>query len=455
MEYGEDIMANLTPQEQLMLELTNRARMDPAGEAKRFDIALNEGLASGTLSAGPKQVLAGNDSIAKAADNHSAWMIDTDTFAHTETKGTTGFTGASPGDRMMVAGYEFTGSWTYGENIAFRGTTATLTAALQTEYIIQQHEDLFVDEGYAGRGHRLNILNDKFEEVGIGQQIGGFTTDGKTYNSSLVTQDFATSGEKVFITGVVYKDTVIKDDFFSVGEQQAHVKVSSTGATTDTTGTGGGYELAYSAGSDKTVDFAFSSGKVSVGLTLGSTNVKLDVVNGKEVWSNASISSVSSNVTELHVLGIAKTNLSSAATGQKLFGNDAVNVLKGNAGNDTLYGAGGADDLYGGTGKDVFLFTDVSDSKVKSTGRDTIFDFSGTGGDKINLSGIDAISKTTKDDDFSFIGTKAFTGHAGELRYEKQASDTYVYADVNGDKKADFAIHLDDVVALQKGYFLL
>lgn len=31
----------------------------------------------------------------------------------------------------------------------------------------------------------------------------------------------------------------------------------------------------------------------------------------------------------------------------------------------------------------------------------------------------------------------------------------YVYADINGDKKADFAIHLDDAVTLSKGYFML
>ena len=29
-------MSDMTPQEQLMLELINRARMDPNGEAKRF-----------------------------------------------------------------------------------------------------------------------------------------------------------------------------------------------------------------------------------------------------------------------------------------------------------------------------------------------------------------------------------------------------------------------------------
>lgn len=78
-----------------------------------------------------------------------------------------------------------------------------------------------------------------------------------------------------------------------------------------------------------------------------------------------------------------------------------------------------------------------------------------TSGDKIDLSGIDANSKTTTNDAFSYVRTKAFTGKGGELRYENQDSDTYIYTDVNGDKKIDFAIHRDDAVTLQSGFFIL
>jgi Ca2+-binding RTX toxin-like protein len=137
---------------------------------------------------------------------------------------------------------------------------------------------------------------------------------------------------------------------------------------------------------------------------------------------------------------------------QGLGGND---TLKGAAGADTLYGGAGADDLYGGAGADTFQFKALSETTVAASGRDTIFDFSAAAGDRIDLSGIDANTKTTANDAFSFVGTKAFSGKAGELRYEKQASDTYVYGDVNGDKKADFAIHLDDAITFEKGYFVL
>ena len=53
-------MAEMTAQEQLILELINRARMNPLGEAQRFGIDLNAGLAAGTISAAAKQVLAAN-----------------------------------------------------------------------------------------------------------------------------------------------------------------------------------------------------------------------------------------------------------------------------------------------------------------------------------------------------------------------------------------------------------
>jgi Ca2+-binding RTX toxin-like protein len=109
-----------------------------------------------------------------------------------------------------------------------------------------------------------------------------------------------------------------------------------------------------------------------------------------------------------------------------------------------LNGGLGADDLYGGAGNDTFFYMSLKDSTTSISGRDTIFDF--TTADRINLSAIDANSRTAKNDYFSFVGTKAFSGDAGELRYEKKASDTYIYADVNGDKNADFGIHLDDAM---------
>lgn len=151
-------------------------------------------------------------------------------------------------------------------------------------------------------------------------------------------------------------------------------------------------------------------------------------------------------------------------------GNDTVNgygghdILAGDGGNDRLNGGTGADKLTGGAGTDTltggsggdqFIFKAISDSTVAAGGRDTILDFVASQGDKINLSMIDANSRVGGNQAFSFIGDDGFSRKAGELRFVKGASDSYVYGDVTGDGRADFAIHFDDSLAFGKGAFLL
>ena len=50
----------MTAQEQLLVELINRARANPEAEAARFGIPLNEDLEPGEISSDPKQPLAPN-----------------------------------------------------------------------------------------------------------------------------------------------------------------------------------------------------------------------------------------------------------------------------------------------------------------------------------------------------------------------------------------------------------
>lgn len=138
-----------------------------------------------------------------------------------------------------------------------------------------------------------------------------------------------------------------------------------------------------------------------------------------------------------------------------LTGNASRDKLYGGAGNDKLYGGADGDKLYGGGNKDTFIFKKASDSAVSGTGRDSIYDFSKKQGDKIDLSAIDANWKASGNQAFKFIGDDDFHGKAGELRYTKYKSDTYIQADANGDRKADFGIHLDDSLSLSKGDFLL
>ncbi len=137
-------------------------------------------------------------------------------------------------------------------------------------------------------------------------------------------------------------------------------------------------------------------------------------------------------------------------------GNDTLNagsgndMLKGDAGADVLIGGQGVDTLTGGVDKDVFRFLALAD--VQSPGKsastfaanDTITDFAS--GDKIDLAGIDADVNQNKDQKFTFINSKNFSGTAGELRYD--SANNLLQGDINGDTEADFHIEITGVTAL-------
>ena len=149
--------------EQLMLELINRARLDPLAEAARQGIDLNADLDPGTLDSDARQVLVHNELLHNSTTDHAQWMLDTDTFSHT------GAGGSSPRDRMEAAGYIFTPYEVSGENIAYTGSTGSIS--LNRE-IVAAHDGLF-----KSAVHRLNLLEYRFAEVGISQVKGKFTSE--------------------------------------------------------------------------------------------------------------------------------------------------------------------------------------------------------------------------------------------------------------------------------------
>ena len=232
-------------------------------------------------------------------------------------------------------------------------------------------------------------------------------------------------------------------------------------------GAGGDY-LDGGVGSD-TLDYSTSDLRVKIDLTANSAaggDAQGDqIVNFESVIGSASADILYGSTFANTLRGGNGNDFIDARNGNdKLYGdggNDTLiggagfDVMDGGTGNDVLTGGALGDTLTGGLGADRFVYLTVTDSRNTTTDRDTITDFIRAQGDKIDVSKIDANSAASGDQAFSFIGTGAFTGSAGQLRYVKQGSDIYVYGDVNGDKTADFALQLDNLATIAAGDFIL
>lgn len=321
---------NLTSNEQYLLELINRGRLDPALEAQRYGLGLNAGLPAGTIGTDARQVLAPNTVLNQSAQSHSQWMLDEDVFAHQ------GLDGSNAGDRIAAAGYELTGAWSWRENLAWSGTTGTIDLA---DAIESHHEGL-----YRSEGHRVNTFDEEIKEVGISQLRGAFTNDGTTYDSSMVTLNFTSSGTNVFVTGVAFQDRD-GDSFYSIGEGRSNIWIAAEGWRVFTTDAGG-YGLAVSGHGSTRVEIGQGGATFAqIDMDMTNGNGKLDLMIGADGSRTLLLSAdatLISGLPDATLLGVADLELT---------GNEDDNVLTGNRGDNILDGAGGADQLFGGGGR--------------------------------------------------------------------------------------------------------
>ena len=372
----------LSAAEQYLLELINRARLEPLAEAARYGISLNTGLQPGQLGAQARQVLAPNALLENAAVGHSQWMLAADVFSHT------GSGGSSPFERMTAQGYRYSSA---GENISWRGTTGVINLEAA---IGQQHQDLFLSPG-----HRTNILDENYREIGIAQERGTFAYGSTTYDSSMLTEVFGRSGNQVFLTGVAYTDAN-RDGFYSIGEGRAAVSFSAQGVT-GTTAAAGGYALALTASTGVRVQGVAGSLSFSFSIGMAVGNVKLDVVDGNTLLSSGNIG-LGSGVNNLRLLGTAALQAT---------GNAAANVMTGNAGANTLTGMAGADRISGGGGNDYLLGGLGNDTLAGNAGADRLLGLEdcdllsgGAGADRLDGgSGADTLAGGADRDSFVFL----------------------------------------------------
>jgi hypothetical protein len=369
-------MTTLSQLAQLQLELINRARMDPAAEAARYGISLNEFInpaTSGVITADPKQVLAGNNQLTAAAVGHTAQMLATNSMSHS------GIGDFDPATRIANAGY--TGNNVRRpENIgtanAFANNPDPTKLPTAQAYALQfsesGHMGLFRDKpGVDTRGgpneeaggHRLAMLDPSYKEAGIGATLQYTNTGNSVSAKYFQTQNFGNQGTQSFLTGAVYNDTN-KDNFYGLGEAVSGVTVTVRNAAnavigSDTTGDGGGWSVGQPGGTYKVTFSAAGKATVAATIEAGSLNAKMDLVNGNEIYANAN-TILNEGAVGLRLIGIQNINGTGNALANVITGNAGANVLTGLGGNDTIDGLGGTDTV-------VFLGSQ-SDYKVTING---------------------------------------------------------------------------------------
>ena len=224
-----------TDEEQLYIEFLNRMRANPTAEGQRlatttdpnvlsayssYTVDLNE-LQAEFATNPPVPPLAFNADLIAAARWHSGDMFTNVYQGHYQTNGSTVL---DPGQRITANGYTWN---TYGENVFS-----------YAESVFDGHAGFAVDWGpgpggmQTDRGHRSNMLNGSFREIGVGV-VDGINGVGSPLpvGPQLVTQDFGRQpADTPFITGVVYYD-FNGNGFYDVGEGIGGVTVNTPGST--------------------------------------------------------------------------------------------------------------------------------------------------------------------------------------------------------------------------------
>jgi len=292
----------------------------------------------------------------------------------------------------------------------------------------------------------LDANGDNIYEYTITASDGIGTTTTRTFQFTVTDANEAP-------TAVAFANTVtsIAED----ASTELPTKVADIAVTDDAIGTNALFLYGDDADS---FDLVGTELFLKAGVTLdfeskSSYSVKVDV-DDESVGTSPDLTSTTFT---LQVTNVSPETLNGSIDGEVLIGDRDVDqifgfagndILNGMAGSDTLTGGLGKDWLTGGTGTDTFNF-DLKTESVKGANHDVIMDFQRVELDHIDLSDIDAKSKTmTVNDPFKFIGAKAFHHKAGELHFIKKAGFLLVEGDMDGNGKADFQIEVHGVTKL-------
>lgn len=341
-----------TAEQQLQLELLNRARSNPQGEfdllianaatqtgvtyditraIRYFDVDLD--LFKSQLDAFEAVApVAWNESLAQSAQTHNQLMIDQDTQAH--------HLDGEPGllTRMQNAGYD-----------RIRQVAENVYAYAKDPFYA--HAGYYIDWGHGPggiqdpAGHRNAMLNATYTEIGIAWQAE--TNSSTNVGPYVTTQHLGTRWNyEAQLLGVVIDDED-GDDFYDIGEGMGGVTITASGSAgtfTTTSWASGGYQMVLP---DGVYTLTFSggglTGDIEKSVTVSGENVKIDAHADQ-----------------------------APAPGQALNGTDGDNVLTGNSGNDTIDAGRGNDQVIGGEGHDSIAGMGGNDTIDGGMGHDTL-----------------------------------------------------------------------------------
>jgi Ca2+-binding RTX toxin-like protein len=134
--------------------------------------------------------------------------------------------------------------------------------------------------------------------------------------------------------------------------------------------------------------------------------------------------------------GTGSDNLLGGAGRDVISGGKGADRLYGGTGSDKLSGNSGKDLLFGNSGKDQFIFNKLTDSSVRLSNSDQIFDF--RNGDICNLRSIDA--NALKDGNNAFRLDNGGKFSAGEIKLSYSSGNTIARINVDHDKSAEMSI---------------
>lgn len=286
----------------------------------------------------------------EAAEGHSRWMLDTDTFSHT------GAGGSSASVRIERAGFPMYGeSWGTRENL---GYISVRGGADLSDEIRQVHRNLL-----DSASHYRNIVDPDMEYIGIGVELGSF----RGHTVLMVTQNFGrTTGQPELDTGLFPRTTA--PGVVTVAQSRAEWLDAHFDGVVRTSSAEGAAVL----GTERSDEFRLGAGADSARgqgghdwMDGGAGNDTLDGSRGHDRVIGAAGNDV--------LLGGAGNDTLDGGFGHdRLDGQTGDDLLWGGAGNDTLIGSAGHDRLIGGAGHDSLLGGDGHDQLAGGAGADTM-----------------------------------------------------------------------------------